>query len=912
MRIFKKLFITTNLVFLLVIFFGFTNIKISANSQSNDYYINESMIEEISNNYEFSENRILVVLDKEYSLIAEEYTVDNFSDINIKSVELLSKGAQSVLENQTKENIKINPDDYRAILCLTLNTSNKKDVLRAINSLIIRDDIQSAEPDVVLYNEVINPNDLYYANNSQWNLNGTAGIDCPQAWNITSGSNDILVGVIDTGIQASHPDLQNRVNTNLSRDFSLASPYIPTTVNDNSGHGTHVAGIIGAQGNNTIGISGVCQNIQLVSLRINPRNDETFASQLILAIDYATEKNIRILNNSNGTDYFSADVSHEEAFITAVRQYPGLFVTSAGNAGRNNDLNNNRFPSNVRLPNLITVGASDVNNRISDFSNWGQNNVDIFAPGGDVSSIANGIISTYPTGLTANVSTGYSSLCGTSMATPHVTGVAALLLSKYPHLSGSALKEIIMDSAEIVLDANSNSVFEGFCVSGGKLNAYNSLNGYKTLSKGTSTNVVENLNDGKGLFGFSQYGSGFVEITMTATKSSGTVTYPQGSFRVLNDDGEVVKKCEMSNFTDEAINKLGQNSFTVFLPESGYYYIDLEYSDENLTALNFMVENIESYGSSINLFNYAENAEFEIAFANNIQSDDFFKTLILKQSSKYEFDIDTTGSVRLVVVKRDSTSAFAGLEVYKNQVITGNTTITLNMDAGTYYIGYFDNLDNSSLSISMTRKVSQYGGSVMVTDPDYGTNAGSQISVAERDTIWYDRSYRGTNILEGFTRLVYFDDDYAPSVSRLDYDWYSSDENVAIVTSYGTVLAKNVSQNTTVKIMAVYKNDMSKVYVKEFTILNDTKTYNSDPLDIEMTLNVSAGKYTSISFGNTPVPINLLQYYYWSSSDYSCASVDNWGRIYCYYSAVGQTVEITGTYLYNSRVRIKITVNIVN
>ena len=92
MRIFKKLFIITNLVFLLVIFFGFTNIKISANSQSNDYYINESMIEEISNNYEFSENRILVVLDKEYSLIAEEYTVDNFSDINIKSVELLSKG----------------------------------------------------------------------------------------------------------------------------------------------------------------------------------------------------------------------------------------------------------------------------------------------------------------------------------------------------------------------------------------------------------------------------------------------------------------------------------------------------------------------------------------------------------------------------------------------------------------------------------------------------------------------------------------------------------------------------------------------------------------------------------------------------------------------------------------------------
>lgn len=882
MKITKKVSIFIILFLICLITFSIGNINVRANEATDKLYCNATI------NDNFDSSTIQIVLNDVSSASNKEYTINDFPEINCSSVVDVTKTISDNIKNGNTN--LINSSSFKRVLNITITNPGKTNVLNAISVLEQRNDVYSVSPNYYIEYSSI-PNDEYI--DYQWAINN---INLPAAWNINTGSDSVLVGVIDTGIDGNHLELENRVSTNLSKDFAedgTANPLV-----DLVGHGTHVAGIIGAEGDNEIGVTGVCWDVTLVSLKvINESDGNLYNSDVVKAIYYAASNDIPIINMSLGSYY------DDPTMATAIQTYTGLVVAAAGNEERNTDIYLS-YPAAYNFSNIISVGASNSSNNLwvqsGQFggTNYGKNTVDLFAPGAS-------IISTLP-GNSIDAKT------GTSMATPHVAGVAALLLSEYPNLSAVAIKEIIMNGVDKCVDSSGNLIYDDLCVSEGKLNAYNSLNGYKTLSKGTSTNVVENLNDGKGLFGFSQYGSGFVEITMTSTKSSGTITYPQGSFRVLNDDGEVVKKCEMSNFTDEAINKLGQNSFTVFLPESGYYYIDVDYSEENLTALNFVVENIESYGSSINLFNYVENAEFEIPFANNIQSDDFFKSITLKQSSQYELDIETTGSARLVVVKSDSTSPFSGLEVYKNQVITGNTTITLNMDAGTYYIGYFDNLDNSSLSISMTRKVSQYGGSVMVTDPDYGTNAGSQITVAERDIVFYNRSFRGTNILEGFTRLVYFDDDYAPSVSRLDYDWYSSDENVAIVTSYGTVLAKNVSQNTTVKIMAVYKNDMSKVYVKEFTILNDTKTYNSDPLDIEMTLNVSAGEYTSISFGNTPVPINLLQYYYWSSSDYSCASVDNWGRIYCYYSAVGQTVEITGTYLYNSRVRIKITVNIVN
>ena len=896
-----------NVAFLFLFLLSVTNVNILASKGkefSNNYNtISDDELKTIANKSEFSDNKIIVVLKKKYSIIDKQYSKNDFPGIDLSSIELLTKGVETVIKRGDESSEKIDANDYRAILCLTLNKRSKEGVLRSINILNSMEKIESAEPDLILHSEVVNPNDIFYRNNMQWGLNGTAGIDSPLAWGITSGLNSVKVGVIDTGIKASHPDLVNRVNVELSRDFSLNAPYIPSNVTDSRGHGSHVAGIIGAQGNNEIGITGVCQDIQLVSLKITPENlGDSFATQLIRAVDYAIEKKIMILNNSNGTDNFTGSITFYRAFETILKTYPGLFVTSAGNSNINNDLNYSRFPSNIRLPNLIAVGAHDNVNRKCGFSNFGRNNVDIFAPGSN-------ILSTLPFSVNYE---GYGEKSGTSMATPHVTGVAALLLAKYPNLSGAAMKEIIMNGAVNVLDENGNSVFGNLCVSQGKLNAYNAVNGYKTLEEGTNTGAHLNLNKGKGLFGYYQYGSDFVKITVQATKSNGGVVYPEGSFRLLNAKGEIVKKCEINDFADEAINSQDQNSFTVFLPHTGYYYIDVDYNQENLTDLTILIGKVDSYTPIINLFNYDSNEEFSIDFMQNGQSGDSIKRIIFEQSAKYNLTITTSGFARLVVVKRDSPSAHAGLNVYKNQVINGTTTVTLSLTEGIYYIGYF-NLDiGSTADITLSREITQYGSDVLIPDAFDKELKGSQINVVERDIPIEDRSYGETYITEGFTRLIYLNAELAPDLSRESYYWYSSNEDIATVSRYGTVFAKNVSQNTTIEIMAVYRYDMSKVFVKEFTILNDLETYASSPLDIEISMNVHAGITTSIDLSNAFVPINILQYYEWVSSNSNLVTIENWGRIYCSYVAIGSTVLISGVYQFNRRVEINIMVNIIS
>ncbi len=882
MKIYKKIFIVFSLALFAIVIISFNKTNVKANSYDNKIICNATI------NDNFDTSTIQIVLNEEASRNNKEYSISDFAEINCTELVDVTKDVKNNFENGN--DVLVNMDKFRRTLRIKINSSTKTEILNAIKILENRNDIYAVSPNYFLnLTKTVNDPNI----TSQWSINN---IGLLNAWDITTGSSEVSVGVIDTGIDGTHVDLNNRVNRTLSKDFGGDSIIDPLV--DIYGHGTHVAGIIGAAGNNGIGISGVCWNVSLISLKvINDETGEITNASLSDAICYAINQNIPILNMSLGNYYDDVGLS------TALQMYGGVVVAAAGNEERNTDVYYH-YPSSYNYDNIISVGASTSTNNIMTNSqgfggsNYGKNTVDLFAPG-------HIIYSTIP----GNAYTYYS---GTSMAAPHVAGVAALLLSKYPNLPTWVIKKIIMNGVDKCSDSSGNPIFTNLCVSEGRLNAYNSLNGYMNVAKGSTSNVTSNLNNGKGLFEFYQQGSGFVKITMQAINGNGTIECPQGSISILNKNGEVMSKCEMNDFTDKATNKENQSSFIVFMPESGSYYIDVDCSEVDMSSFTLLVENTEHYSPTINLFDYAQTQEFTIPFLSNVQSNDYIKSIRFNQSAKYNLTFSTNGTARLVVLKTNVTNESDELVEYANQLVNGTTTISLNLAAGLYYIGYFDLSDESIADINLTRKITHTDNRSLVTDPDKATPSGSQISVAERDTIWYDRSYRGTSIIEGFTRLIYLDDDYAPSVSRLDYDWYSSDENVAIVTSYGTVLAKNVSQNTTVKIMAVYKNDMSKVYVKEFTILNDTKTYNSDPLDIEMTLNVSAGKYTSISFGNTPVPINLLQYYYWSSSDYSCASVDNWGRIYCYYSAVGQTVEITGTYLYNSRVRIKITVNIVN
>lgn len=303
------------------------------------------------------------------------------------------------------------------------------------------------------------PNDEKYVSSDQWAIDKIA---LPAAWNETTGSSTVYVGVIDTGIDASHPDLQNRVNTELSRCFT---PHFDTALEDDYGHGTQVAGIIGAEGDNTIGVTGTCWNVQLVSLRVASKTGGFVVAAVIDAIEYADSVGIQILNYSGGGYNYTTDAAHRQV---AIQQYSGLFVCSAGNDNKDNDVFS-YYPSDHNyFSNVISVGASDPNDeRWYDHpgddggSNYGQNKVDLFAPGEDV--------------YTTRAGGTYGTSSGTSMAAPHVTGVAALILSKHPTMDAAHIKFAIIEHVDDVRDSNNNSVFENYCKSGGRLNAYNAL-----------------------------------------------------------------------------------------------------------------------------------------------------------------------------------------------------------------------------------------------------------------------------------------------------------------------------------------------------------------------------------------------------------------------------------------------------
>ncbi len=314
------------------------------------------------------------------------------------------------------------------------------------------------------------PNDL---KNELWGLKnegqtgGTPGVDinAEMAWNITTGSKTAgpLIAVIDTGVDINHQDLINNIYTNPGEIPNNGidddgNGYIDDVHGynfnghnadpmDNHSHGTHCAGTIGAEGNNGIGITGVNWDAQILPIKFMDRSGGSTADA-IEAVIYATKMGAKVCSNSWGGGGYS------QALHDAIAAYPGLFIAAAGNEHANNDIGPH-YPSNYDLPNVISVASTDKNDNLSTFSNYGKETVDIAAPGTQ-------IYSTIPYNQ-------YQMKSGTSMATPHVSGVAALIMTKYPELSAAEVKECILKGGDDV-EALKDKV-----VTGKRLNAYNSL-----------------------------------------------------------------------------------------------------------------------------------------------------------------------------------------------------------------------------------------------------------------------------------------------------------------------------------------------------------------------------------------------------------------------------------------------------
>lgn len=442
---------------------------------------------DISLDENFCDDSVIVVLKNEKSMELDTYHVSDFSDVNPKYISDLTSDTVDTIQNEyisvhnefvsivsdndtvflsdelgqqalesIDENIKDEYSDFHQTLCITLNKHDKQNVLDAIETLQKRNDVLYAEPNYCITLDSTDvTNDEHV--DKQWALDK---IDLPDAWKITTGSKSVKVGIMDTGIKADHPDLTDNVDRELSKSF-IDGISDEVALTDSNGHGTHVAGIIGAVGNNGTGVAGTCWNIDLVSLKVlNDNGNKDKLSDIIDAINYAEAKNIKILSLSAS---FEGHIS--KSFEETISNYSGLLVCSAGNRNLNIETANKYskiYPSIYTSDNIISVAASNVDDKIwktDDYkgSNYGLVSVDLAAPGAS-------IYSTY-----AAENKAYTNMSGTSMATPYVTGVAALIQSKYQNISTKATKKAILDGVD------KSSYWSKYVKTGGRLNAYNAL-----------------------------------------------------------------------------------------------------------------------------------------------------------------------------------------------------------------------------------------------------------------------------------------------------------------------------------------------------------------------------------------------------------------------------------------------------
>jgi len=308
--------------------------------------------------------------------------------------------------------------------------------------------VEYAEPNYILHMTSLSPiisNDTYFPD--QWALrnigtyaNGTYAADMKAslAWNITVGSHDIRIAVLDTGIDYNHPDLVGNVWSGIGYNFvtcakfdtdgNCETPSIPNDdPMDDNGHGTHVAGIIGAAGDNNMGVAGVMWEVSMIAIKVLNADGEGSWADITDGIQFAVNNGARVMNASFGGSDFEQSVFDA---VSAANSSGVLLVAAAGNEGSNNDLTP-VYPASFDLPNIISVAATDQNDDLVAFSNFGPNSVDIAAPG-------TYIISTVPTWWATYE--GYGDLemfSGTSMAAPFVTGVAGLLMSYYDGYSNT-------------------------------------------------------------------------------------------------------------------------------------------------------------------------------------------------------------------------------------------------------------------------------------------------------------------------------------------------------------------------------------------------------------------------------------------------------------------------------------------
>ncbi len=350
--------------------------------------------------------------------------------------------------------------------------------------------IQHIEPDM-LYRICTSPNDPLYRH--QWGMHDQDGdptdIEVEKAWSITEGKKNIILAIIDTGIEYVHPDLNANIWKNPGEipdnkkdddqngyvddlhgwDFA----YDDSDPTDKNFHGTLCAGIIGAVKNNRMGVSGIMPSVQMMALKGLSDKGWGFTSDLIACIYYAVDNGAQVINASWGGG------GKSQAMVDALKYAEAhnvIFVAAAGNAS--SDIDERPFyPASYKMDNIISVGSHTQNGTISHFSNFGHSSVDLFAPGSGI--------------WTTSLNGGYTSESGTSMAAPFVTGCIGLLIAAYPEAQYSAYIEAALQSAR------PHDEYQYKNKTGGRLNCFQMLQErqklFKTIDKSKSLRTLLTL-----------------------------------------------------------------------------------------------------------------------------------------------------------------------------------------------------------------------------------------------------------------------------------------------------------------------------------------------------------------------------------------------------------------------------------
>lgn len=383
----------------------------------------------------------------------------------------------------------------RSVVMRTNGTFNETDMAHAKQQFSF---LRNIAPDTMIETELV-PNDARYG--EQWALNntgqfagnsgnGTAGsdIEAESAWNFTTGSRQVIVAVIDTGVDINHPDLRaniwqnpgeipgNGVDDDLNgfvddvNGWDFAGGQDGVTGDNNpqdppaQGHGTAVAGTIGAVGNNGIGVAGTAWQISMIPIKIFPEVGGAPQSASNAAIEYVTvlrEQGINIVasNNSWGSVSDADPDQFDDSEAIAIQGHTDagvLFIAAAGNDSIDNDGGERAYPASYDNPDIISVAATDNKDLLADFSNFGATTVDVGAPGVQVLTTSNG--------------GGYELIDGTSFASPYTTGVVAMMASLNRFADKTQLKTTLFASVDPIV------ALQGKVVTGGRINLFKALN----------------------------------------------------------------------------------------------------------------------------------------------------------------------------------------------------------------------------------------------------------------------------------------------------------------------------------------------------------------------------------------------------------------------------------------------------